>query len=103
MRMYLRRLSLVAVIVVLSVLAVPRDAHAVGAWTPAAPSAVSHGPSAVLLNDGRVLAIGGPNSGVVELYDPAADRWTPAGEIENANGSATLLSDGTVLASGGRP
>lgn len=38
-----------------------------------------------------------------ELYDPASDRWLPAGEMasERANATATLLADGRVLVAGG--
>ena len=40
-------------------------------------------PTATLLANGKVLLAGGDNSatnyvGAVELYDPAADAWTPA-------------------------
>src|SRR5581483_122646 len=78
--------------------------HALGAW---APSAAMHGrhsyASAVLLNDGRVLVIGGATTQATEVYDPAADRWTSTGDIENSSGTPALLPDGSVLLAGGRP
>ena len=56
----------------------------------------------VLLNDGRVLVTGGGAPGV-EVYDPAADAWTPiAGAgVARSGASTTLLLDGRVLIAGG--
>jgi len=56
---------------------------------------------AVLLPDGRVLAIGAE---MAQIYDPVADTWTDVGKMEvpRADGhTATLLGDGRVLILGG--
>ena len=64
--------------------------------------------SATLLNDGRVLVAGGQDTDNLslkssEIYDPAAGKWSPTGEMTNArkNHRATLLQDGRVLVTGG--
>ena len=47
-------------------------------WSPAAAPLVNHdhGASATLLEDGRVLLVGGAASrGGAEIYDPLVDRW----------------------------
>ena len=63
---------------------------------------------AVRLLDGRVLVVGGGDSGndptSAELYDPATGTWTATGKmvkVADAGGlNATLLSDGKVLVTG---
>ncbi len=65
--------------------------------------------TATLLNDGRVLVVGGLGSmpeGVVssaELYDPSTGKWTATGSLSAARSghAATLLNDGKVLVTGG--
>lgn len=82
-------------------------------WTLAAPPlSLRVNPQSVLLADGRVLVAGGSVSAggplpfltSVEIYDPAADSWLPAGEI-SANGyqssALAALGNGTALAAGG--
>ena len=64
-----------------------------------------------LLQDGRVLAVGGmPSFGsgatgveVAEVYDPSDGTWTEAGSLQEVRRwhTATLLEDGTVLIAGG--
>ena len=70
-------------------------------------SVIRGGTSAVLLRDGRVLAVGGgigaiPLAGS-ELFDPASQRWSPSGNLHDARrGNGTVvLSDGRVLTAGG--
>jgi hypothetical protein len=76
------------------------------------------GHSLTLLNDGRVLAVGGstpdgapgdcggqsprPDSST-EFFDPATGMWTPGPAMESARfeHTATLLDDGRVLVVGG--
>jgi uncharacterized delta-60 repeat protein len=67
--------------------------------------------TATLLQDGRVLAVGGqspldvvpPAFATAEIFDPATGRWTlTAGPIHPRGvHTATLLRDGRVLLSGG--
>jgi hypothetical protein len=70
------------------------------------------GYTATLLNDGKVLLVGGLlvlNGGIqtdlatAELWDPNTGLWTAAGSLAMArrNHTATLLSDGRVLIAGG--
>ena len=68
------------------------------------------GHTATLLQDGRVLVIGGGNpSGEcqfverAELYDPRTGHWSETGGLSNPRGchDATLLQDGRVLVTGG--
>ncbi len=62
-------------------------------------------PTAVRLQDGKVLLVGG-RSGVVgyqhdltsaELYDPATGTWSATGSISKPHVAATSLRDGKVL------
>lgn len=70
--------------------------------------------TATTLADGRVLVIGGRDSTCLfncsqavwrtaEVYDPAADTFTPVGSMAQRrfNHTATLLPDGRVLVAGG--
>jgi Kelch motif/Galactose oxidase, central domain len=88
-----------------------------GDWTSGDPMAVPRGlPALALLPDGRALAAGGLTmpadcvpSGfaateTAELYDAAADRWSPTGSMATSRrvfGDAQL-ADGSVLVAGGR-
>jgi N-acetylneuraminic acid mutarotase len=60
------------------------------------------------LSNGRFLVTGGKDGSrylaTAELYDPAANRWTPAGTMAKARSghTATLLSSGRVLVVGGQ-
>ena len=66
------------------------------------------GHSATLLNDGRVLVVGGqlkPSIALTsaEIYDPSTGAWSSAGSMSVKRGeghTATLLNDGTVLIAG---
>ena len=61
----------------------------------------------VLLNDGRVMVIGGSGDlqilASAEIYDPATGEWVQAGEMstERLLHAATTLMDGRVLVTGG--
>ncbi len=60
--------------------------------------------SATLMNDGRVLIVGGGGgAGTAELYDPATGIFAPTGPLVFARTfhTATLLSSGKVLIAGG--
>lgn len=64
--------------------------------------------SAALLNDGKVLIVGGTNgtSGlqVAEVYDPSTNKFTVIGNmvaVRNSNPTAVTMSDGKVLIAGG--
>jgi hypothetical protein len=69
---------------------------------------VRQGHQAVLLEDGRVLVIGGstlvagqdPLS--AELYDPDTGTWTSTASTMAERPTLTLLADGRVLATGGQ-
>jgi len=73
-----------------------------GTWTPAGSLATARGESAraVLLQDGRVLVVGGQDQPSAELYDPATGAWAPAGSMTEPLGAAAgavSLLDGRVL------
>ena len=91
---------------------------ATGQWSPAGEMVVRRAAhNAVLLEDGRVLLIGGRTcaepppavcghtvrTDTAELYDPATGEFTATGsmEFERHSFAATLLDDGRVLVAGG--
>jgi hypothetical protein len=69
------------------------------------------GASAVVLDDGRVLIVGGvasPESAPLEqdsaeVYDPRSGRWNPAGSLATARSGFSLvaLGDGGAIVAGG--
>jgi len=79
-------------------------------WKPGAPMAQARNwHTATLLDDGRVLVVGGAREqkshlNTVELYDPAKDRWSAAAPLAQARclHQAVKLTDGSVLVVGGR-
>jgi N-acetylneuraminic acid mutarotase len=65
-----------------------------------------HYQTAVLLQTGKVLVVGGYTTTAItscELYDPASGAWTAAASTNTARyrNTTTLLSDGKVLVTGG--
>ena len=73
-----------------------------GIFTPVGSMAYRHSfGTLTLLQDGRVLAIGGEVE--AELFDPATDKFSPTGSMSVAREgpTATLLRDGRVLVAGG--
>ena len=60
------------------------------------------GHTATLLNDGRVLVVGGGDA-TAELFDPASETFSFTGPpvMGRLGATATLLSDGRVLIAGG--
>jgi len=83
---------------------IPAGFSATGSMTTARSSS-----TATLLNDGRVLIVGGSDGhgemGTAELYDPALGTFSRTGGLAGARSghSATLLADGRVLVAGGWP
>ena len=79
-------------------------------WTEAAPMSekrANH--SALVLNDGKVLVIGGgktdgPYLKSVEIYDPNTNTWKFGADMTKGRvaHTATVLSDGKVLVVGGK-
>ena len=66
------------------------------------------GHTAMLLEDGRVLVVGGQGTptlkfNTAEIFDPNADSWSSAGSMVEKRGTghtATMLADGRVLVTG---
>ena len=84
----------------------------INVWSTAAPMGTARsGHTATRLADGKVLVAGGfqpmgPQTiylASAELYDPAADLWTPVGSLSTgrSNHRAVLLASGKVLIMGG--
>ncbi len=60
--------------------------------------------SAITLNDGRVLVLGGNHLSSAEVYDPSLDSFSPIGSMNAVHGlghKAVKLLDGKVLVLGG--
>jgi Kelch motif protein/galactose oxidase-like protein len=102
--------ALLAGLAATGLIPVPATAVGPGAWTSAPDlleGHVSH--TATLLDDGRVLIVGGTNARGVptagsEIFDPKANRWIRVASMRTARAAhtATRLSDGSVLVTGGR-
>jgi hypothetical protein len=97
-------------------LAIGCGPEAVGSWTATGLTVeVGFDRTATMLNDGRVLVVGGWDGAAfvadegtgfqdaAELYDPTQGSWTATEPMHDGrNGhTATLLRDGTVLVIGG--
>lgn len=88
---------------------------ATGEWTETGPMTDARtGHQAVLLNDHRVMVVGGvlPTGGdrataltYCEIYDPNTREWTPTGSLREARAGhqAVTLQDDRVLVTGGDP
>jgi len=84
---------------------------AAGTFSPTGPMAEareSDSDSATLLQDGRVLIVGGQNNQILssaELYDPKTGKFSPTGSLDapRENHTASLMVDGRVLIAGGDP
>jgi hypothetical protein len=82
---------------------------AAGTFTPTGPMAEAReSDSATLLQDGRVLIVGGQNNQILssaELYDPKTGKFSPTGSLDapRENHTASLMVDGRVLIAGGDP
>jgi hypothetical protein len=66
--------------------------------------AVRTGQAAALLNDGRVLLVGGTANKSAEVFDPHTDSFVSTGDMGTARTggtTATVLTDGKVLVAGG--
>lgn len=82
------------------------------AWQPTVNTGIArHDPSSVILPDGRVLIVGGEESGPdithAEYVDPARNMAfslgsADGGEVRGYHNVALLLPDGSVLVGGGR-
>jgi len=83
---------------------------ATGTFSPTGSmSTIRDDHTATLLQDGRVLVVGGGGEGYAsqtsaELYDPATGSFSRTGSLKTGRWlhTATLLSDGRVLVAGGR-
>ena len=75
---------------------------ATNTWTPVEPMQAHHS-TLVLLDDGRVFAVGGYSSTAAEIFDPATGHWTTTPEpgIALEAASVAKLADGRVLVAGG--
>lgn len=68
-------------------------------WVPGAPLTQGGADAAVLLNDGRILALSGDQNGSCEVFDPATGVWTPVGSTAPGNNFGVYrLPSGRVLA-----
>jgi hypothetical protein len=73
-------------------------------WTPAGEFKARWGHTAVRLDDGRVLALGGMDSSLsssVDIYDPQTRTWAPVASLPGLRSSqAVRVPNGQVLLAG---
>jgi MYXO-CTERM domain-containing protein len=75
-----------------------------GTWSAAAPPPTPHSVhTAVLLQSGKVLLIGGNGSNKSDLFDPATSTWTAGPDLafQRWKASSVLLTNGHVVVTGG--
>jgi hypothetical protein len=87
------------------------SAAPIGGWSPTGPLPRGHiNQRSVLLNNEKVLAVGGQMLGfsdafssMAALYDPASGTWNPTGSLDTGRSghTLTLLGNGKVLVAGG--
>ena len=75
---------------------------------PVTANAARREHTATLLQNGKILVVGGYNANngwlaSAELYDPSTGQWSPTGSLSTprASHTATLLPNGRVLVAGG--
>jgi N-acetylneuraminic acid mutarotase len=83
--------------------ATPVVAQSSGTWAKTASlTTPREGQTAILLQNAKVLVLGGNSTGPgAELYDPATGKWAATGSPSIAGGTATVLQNGQVLVAGG--
>jgi hypothetical protein len=97
------RIAMLLMVAAVLAAAAPSTAAAGNTWTIAADNVQAPGyQSAILLRDGRVLAVGGQGA-LAELFDPVTGAWSAAASMNRsrAYATATLLPSGQVLVAGG--
>ncbi|MGZ3422077.1 MAG: Kelch repeat-containing protein [Polyangiales bacterium] len=80
------------------------EVFATPTWKSTAPLASEHnGGNGVALGGGKALMAGGFAVSTAEIYDAAADKWTPAGAMAAPRAQFALvpLASGKILALGG--
>jgi uncharacterized repeat protein (TIGR02543 family) len=104
-RIFHRSLTVWILLGIGCLLARPVNAQTPGDWSAAGTMSTVRGtPTAIVLQDGTVLVVGGASSPVADLYNPVANSWTTVPSMSTARNSqaGTLLSDGRVLVAGGQ-
>lgn len=101
---HMKTLGKILGLAAMSLLSIPASTQAQGFWSATGSMSVArYSHTAILLNSGKVLVVGGAPAGP-ELYDPSTGTWTNTGTMSlPARGfhTATLLNDGRVLVAGG--
>ncbi len=81
-----------------------RDVCPTARWIPTGSLNIARsGHTATLLQNGKVLVVGGSGDTSAEVYDPATRAWSVTGSLRRArvDHTATVLRDGRVLVAGG--
>ena len=81
----------------------PQAAAQTGTWKAAAPMPAARAEIAVAAIGGRIYAVGGVNApGEVEIYDPAADKWSRGAAVPRPiHHPAAVGLDGKLYLIGG--